>query len=310
MAKTKMSSPLSRTQILAWADAYHKRTGEWPTAQSGPVDTAATLTWGQVDSALYLGRHGLPGLSSLNGLLRRYHRIPSRRIARPLSVNQILLWADAHHRRTGRWPGRQSGRVLDAPRETWNSIDIDLRCGYRGLPSGSSIARLLFKHRGARTHRTQPPCTIDQILTWADAHRRRTGFWPRRKSGPIVDAPGETWSKVTDALREGRRGLPGGSSLARLLAEKRGVRRTQTRPALTEAQILQWAAAYCRRTNRWPSQLSGPVEERPDITWHTIDRSLRNGFRGLKGRSSLSRLLRSHRRRPNRRRLVQRDDRN
>ena len=36
------------------------------------------------------------------------------------------------------------------------------------------------------------------------------------ESGPIAEAPGETWKSVDLALRYGYRGLPGGASLARL----------------------------------------------------------------------------------------------
>jgi hypothetical protein len=43
------------------------------------------------------------------------------------------------------------------------------------------------------------------------------------KSGAIIDAPGETWSGVNAALERGNRGLPGGSSLARLIKKHLGV---------------------------------------------------------------------------------------
>jgi hypothetical protein len=41
-----------------------------------------------------------------------------------------------------------------------------------------------------------PPLTVAQILAWADAHRARTGEWPRVLSGPIPEAPGESWRAV------------------------------------------------------------------------------------------------------------------
>jgi hypothetical protein len=69
-----------------------------------------------------------------------------------------------------------------------------------------------------------PPLTVAQILAWADSHRARTGKWPQVRSGPVRDAPGETWIAIEDALRLGTRGLKGGSSLARLLAQRLGVR--------------------------------------------------------------------------------------
>jgi hypothetical protein len=64
---------------------------------------------------------------------------------------------------------------------------------------------------------TRPALTVGQILAWADAHRRRTGRWPTAASGPVTDAPGETWRALNNALYFGRRGLRGGDSLPRLL---------------------------------------------------------------------------------------------
>ena len=46
---------------------------------------------------------------------------------------------------------------------------------------------------------------------------RRTGHWPTAESGPIAEAPGESWYMVDRALRYGRRVLPKGRSLCRLL---------------------------------------------------------------------------------------------
>jgi hypothetical protein len=66
-----------------------------------------------------------------------------------------------------------------------------------------------------------PDLSIAPILAWADAHYARTGRWPAVLAGPIADAPGETWLRVHDALIYGQRGLPGGSSLARLLQQHR-----------------------------------------------------------------------------------------
>jgi hypothetical protein len=76
---------------------------------------------------------------------------------------------------------------------------------------------LLAQQRAVRNHKALPRLTVAAILAWADIHRSRTGQWPSHKSGPIIGAPGETWAAVEGALREGCRGLPGGSSLHQLL---------------------------------------------------------------------------------------------
>jgi hypothetical protein len=69
----------------------------------------------------------------------------------------------------------------------------------------------------------RPALKLSHILQWADSHHRRTGKWPGQTSGFIPEAPGTTWNAVDMALRQGHRGLPGHSSLGRLLHERRGV---------------------------------------------------------------------------------------
>jgi hypothetical protein len=141
-----------------------------------------------------------------------------------LTVEQVLAWAEAHHARTGGWPAAHSGPVHGAAGETWRALNNALSAGTHGLPGGSSLSRLLAEHRGRRPRR--PPLTEGQILTWADAHRQRTGRWPSSGSGAVPGAPGENWGAINRALREGFRDLPGDDTLARLLRRTgRGHRR-------------------------------------------------------------------------------------
>jgi hypothetical protein len=66
-----------------------------------------------------------------------------------LTVAQVLAWADAHQARVGRWPTKLSGPVLGVPGETWPALDQALRRGWRGLPGGDSLSRLLGRQLGA-----------------------------------------------------------------------------------------------------------------------------------------------------------------
>jgi hypothetical protein len=134
----------------------------------------------------------------------------------PLTIEQILQWADAHYLRTGRWPRPGDGAIHLAAGETWANVSEALTYGLRGLPGGSSLTLLLHEHFGANPKSGKPLLKIEQILAWAEAHFRRTGEWPTKDSGPVVDAPGETWSALNSALTDGNRGLPGGSSLVKL----------------------------------------------------------------------------------------------
>ncbi len=208
-------------QILRWADGHHRRTGRWPKEREGPITEAPGETWMAVDMALRKGHRGLPGGSSLIRLLAEHRSVRNPAAPLRLSPAIILKWADDHHTRTGKWPKQRDGPILAAPGETWMAVEAALATGQRGLAIGSSLPRLLAEHRGVRNIRALPPLSSDLILKWVDTHRDRTGQWPTKQSGPISEAPGETWMAVDSALWGGRRGLSGSLTLARFLKKHR-----------------------------------------------------------------------------------------
>jgi hypothetical protein len=132
--------------------------------------------------------------------------------------------------------------------------------------------------------------TIDVILSWAAAHRERTGQWPTTRSGPIAEAPGRTWASLNVALCRGSLGLPGELSLAALLALRVGKSPGQREPLRVE-QIEGWVRSHQRRCGSWPNTRSGEVVDAPGETWRAIDKALCQGARGLPGGDSLVRLV-------------------
>ncbi|HEV3003741.1 MAG TPA: hypothetical protein VGX78_04740 [Pirellulales bacterium] len=286
---------LSEEQIIGWAGAFRLRKGRWPMDRDGPIEDAPGETWTGVNSALAGGHRGLAGGSTLARLLAQRLGVRNRTNVPRLTVEKILAWADAYHRRHDRWPDQFSGPVDDHPGETWAAINDSLVRGYRGLCGGSTVRKLLAQHRNVRHRRALPKLSIDQILAWADRHHERTGVWPNCDSGPVVDAPGETWHAVSTALNRGRRGLRRGS-LARLLKAKRGIFKIRREPTLSIGRILEWADLYFAKHGVWPTKDSGKVEAAPRHTWFNVDACLRHGYRGLEGGTTLLRVLELYRR--------------
>ena len=212
-----------------------------------------------------------------------------------MTLEQILAWADAHHAAEGTWPNYLSGNVVGAPGETWITVDNKLRKGGRGLPGGSSLARLLADHRGTRYRNEVETLSVEQVLAWADAYHATHGRWPDYESGQVDPARRETWCAINSALTNGRRGFPGGTSLARLLIEHRGPEASNRPSRISVEQVLAWADAHHAATGRWPHQASGPVTDAPHITWAKIDGALVSGTRGLPRGSTLRQLLDEHR---------------
>jgi hypothetical protein len=209
----------------------------------------------------------------------------------PLTIDQILAWADHFHSLSGHWPNRKCGRIPDSGGETWSAVDGALVQGNRGLPRGGSLLKLLAEHRGYRHRNYLPDLSVDQILAWADAHRARTGEWPDPDFDEVADAPGETWNGIRLALERGKRGLPT-TTLRDLLAEHRGRPHAWEKTDLTEGQILAWAEEHHARTGLWPTLYAGPVGSTGEV-WLALDHALRDGYRGLPGGSSLFLLLKN-----------------
>ncbi len=293
--------PLDKEQIFVWAKAHFRRTGYWPAVYSGPVVDAEGDTWESINKALYSGGRGLPGGSSLSLFLDERHVERARRPTLPnLTIEQILDWAEAHFKKHGRWPLSKSGLIPGAPRrETWQKVAVALLHGNRGLSGRTSLARLLFKKKGAKREGLRPRLTERQILEWIDAYYKKYRDWPRRQSGPIPGSPGDTWQSVDGALRMGARGLTKKMSLFRFLQKHR-----QAYPdvnwlphlispsnRLTIEMIMKWAKAHRQKTGRLPNHLSGPISGVRGATWNNVDSALRRGSRGLPGGSSLARVF-------------------
>jgi superfamily II DNA or RNA helicase len=284
-------SSLSIEQILCWADNHQRRNGKWPKRKSGMI-AGTRENWARIDNCLRRGHRGLPPRSSLAKLLVT-HRHARTQINIPrLSVEQILAWADQHRVRTGTWPDQGSGEV-EGTSENWGNIQQCLLRGLRGLQGGFSIRRLLRQHRSVRNRSELPCLSIQQILAWADAHKAATGVWPTVSSG-VIQGTQEKWSAVGTALSLGNRGLKGGDSLARLLAEHRDVPNSSDLPRLSYRCILAWADQHHATTGRWPTAASGEVHGTSE-SWGAIQSCLRLGLRGLPGGSSVSKLLKQHR---------------
>jgi hypothetical protein len=120
--------------------------------------------------------------------------------------------------------------------------------------------------------------TVALILKWADVHFARTGAWPAGTSGPVAAAPGDTWRAVDAALQQGHRGLPGGDSLARLLARERGLQDRRGKPGTAAA------AARRRRARRLRGQglTLAEIGRRLGVTSQAVSQMLQKANRDAK----------------------------
>jgi len=129
---------LDIAQIRKWARAYYTRTRKWPSPHSGAIDGTDGESWNAVSHAL---SDGIRGIKHKTTLGRVVNALKVQEFGPILMLGDIALWARAFYRRHGTWPERYSGRIPDAPGETWLKIDNALRHQLRGIKRSTSLDR-------------------------------------------------------------------------------------------------------------------------------------------------------------------------
>jgi hypothetical protein len=111
--------PITAAQVLAWADAWHAATGDWPGVYDGPVPGAGA-SWLVVHRALNAGTHGLPAGGSLAKL--RHRECGRQDGRRPLG--DPVKRAEAQHLRAEGWTLKAIGAHFGVNRQ---AAEVTLR---------------------------------------------------------------------------------------------------------------------------------------------------------------------------------------
>ena len=214
------NSDLTEEQILELCDKFYEINNRFPNAEDGQIfDTDET--WRKIYDALYRGTRGLPGGSSLPQLLAKHRDYQNNSNLPDFTEKQILSWCDKFYEINNRYPNVEDGQIFDT-NETWNGINRSLYRGNRGLSGGSSLVRLLEKERGVINRMNLLDLTEERILELCDEYyNKHNNKYPKVRSG-IIEGTNETWINIDSSLSRGGRGLPGGSSLHKLLKKYRG----------------------------------------------------------------------------------------
>jgi hypothetical protein len=115
----------------------------------------------------------LPGGSSLPQVLAQKRGVRNHLALPPFRIKEILAWARTHRRQTGAWPTPKSGRIAGAG-ENWRTVNSALVLGFRGLPGGSPLAKLLQRSRFLVYPGLKPLQATETINQSAKPTERRT----------------------------------------------------------------------------------------------------------------------------------------
>jgi hypothetical protein len=277
---------LTTSLILGLCDQFRSEFGEWPSSEdTRPVPGYPDEKWIGLDSALMLGRRGLPGSLSLAKLLQEARGRVHKHLQCDLTEEVIVTWMKDEHSRTGKWPnGLSKEPIVGHEEETWFRLNGCLSKGLRGLPSGSSIAILLERYGLKRHKLRQPSVTISQVVSWiADFFAKYHEYPTRLDTHGVPSHPDETWSALDDALRFGRRDLPKGMTLVKLLELHFDRPRLIANTDLDLPTLKGWAKQFHKLHGEYPRRKgeTRPVPGAPKEKWSAIISCLYKGGRGL-----------------------------
>jgi hypothetical protein len=214
--------PLTEEIIVMWVAEWYKKKKTWPNALSGAIPDSDGDTWTGINQALYHGFRNLPGGSSLGNLVAERFGVRNYTNKPYLSIESINKWITEWHLREGSWPNRNSGVIPNSGGESWNAINHALINGSRGLHGGSSLAKFRNEHFDVPIqsgYKRRSMLTINEIIGWIAKWHDREGSYPNQKSGKIPESPTTCWVTINLYLVRGCCGLPGGSSLFKLIAQ-------------------------------------------------------------------------------------------
>ena len=283
-------------QIIEWAKDHFKKTNEWPTYKSGAVLADYSEKWGAINSALQGGHRGLETNETLEALLWREKGVVGTLAGKKLSNKKILDLTKQHFEKTGLYPTSNSDWILEG-KDSWSTISVALNRGFRGLPGGSSLAKLLHAHNlkanlGARKYPSK-----EEIVEAAKEYKTqdKNSKLPTSKSGPFPNPNylDLTWGAINSAIAKGSIEYTKAKTLTDLWVLEFGSRNINNLEDLSEEQILQWCDKYQEDhpNKKFPSNQSVPIVTMGTETFMSIDTAIRENRRGLTGLVSLAHLL-------------------
>ena len=211
------------------------------------------------------------------------------------------VYNDLGHLKMNVVPACQRCNTLrrDMPYEAWllfvpvikDIISRDLFGDW--YPRQAMARKKLLEAESLEDNRFSDKITEETILEDADRFFQQHGFWPKTNSSfGVPDKSYESWTHYDIYLSRGQRGLPGGSTLAKLLQKERGVQNPKGKPRLTEDIILYDIQSFYNLHGRLPNKRETlPVPGKPLETWSGYNSALYGKTRGISERSSLCKLI-------------------
>ena len=149
----------------------------------------------------------------------------------------------------------KNGQPIHEISESWENFYESSYNGRRGLTKGQYLNDIYIKHGLILGDLSE-----DIILEEMISHLRNKRCFPNENSGQVNDYIAETWHAMNSSLLNCRRGITEKSSL----------------PQMIRKFVLDQGEKHKLKTGAYPTNISGPLPDYPDLDWALIETSLPN----------------------------------
>ena len=303
-----VGAPLREGVIVKAAIQHFKNTGKWPTQRdsTSEIPLLPGDNWTAINAAGKNGCRNLEKGRTLSKILEpikvKYgYKVKAK--GGPLTEEVIIKAAIEHFDKIGKWPTNKDSesKIPLLPGDNWTAINAAGRAGCRNLAKGRTLAKILKpikEQYGTKVSAVGGPLTEEVIVNAAIQHFKNTGKWPtqRDSTSEIPLLPGDNWTAINAAGKNGCRNLEKGRTLSKILEPikvKYGYKVKAKGGPLTEEVIIKAAIEHFDKIGKWPTNKDSEskIPLLPGDNWTAINAAGRAGCRNLAKGRTLSKIL-------------------
>ena len=301
-----MGGTLTEEKIIEAAFEQFKDTGKWPTNKDSEskIPLLPGDNWTAINQAGQSGLRSLEKGRTLAKILEPTKLLHGSKVKGSLLIEEeIIKAAIEHFDKTGKWPtcADSTSKIPLLPGDTWAAINDAGRGGFRNLEKGRTLAVILNPIKvkyGSKVITQGGTLIVEKIIKAAIQHFDKTGNWPTSadSQSEIPLLPGDNWSAINSAGKNGGRSLEKGRTLSKILEPikvKYGYKVKAKGGQLTVEKIIKAAIEHFDKTRKWPTcdDSESKIPLLPEDNWNAINSAGHRGCRGLEKGLTLAKIL-------------------
>lgn len=190
------------TELERLVLSHYERCGEWPSLATQGFAPETTMSWTAISERLRNNGSSLAMIVAKLANTTYKHE--------EFTMRQFEEMITEEHERSGNWPTDNSKGYAPGTTLSWCAVGVRLR------KLGTTLSCVVDRLSGRTPLRQK--LSEQLIEKWVIDWMRHTGMEPGPKTEGTIPGTSLSWANINDNLKYGKRGLPGGDSLTKMVA--------------------------------------------------------------------------------------------